>query len=177
MALVGVFVIINPKTRLFQSHVVLIGLLSALFMAISTVLLKYLVKEKEPIGRIIFYQYLWCSVLSIIFLSLGVIFKENFSDSSLHLGNFSTTLFLIMLGILSVCAQFTLSRASQYLPAGQLAPFFYASVPISSLLGWVVWKQTLSPGMIIGSILIFIGICICTITKRKTEKFSKIVSI
>lgn len=163
IALFGVILILDPNVNAFSMLSIIIGLCSAIFMALATVLLRYLIREKEPISRVVFYQYLSCTLVSLIILFLSKV--TNVSGNRLSLVTYSNVthimVMLVVLGILSGLCQLTLSKASQYLTVTQLTPLFYVSVPISSFVGWIFFDQNLSFLMILGSLLVFIGICIC----------------
>jgi len=162
IALIGVLFILNPKFDTFSPQAVLIGLFSAILMACSSVLLRKLALAKEPVKKIVFYQYLSCSCFTILSIAIENVLYSSFKGAIFKNVSWIHTNLLILLGCLSWSAQVTFSKASFYLPASKLAPFFYASVPISSLLGYLFLAQKIHPLVFIGSGFIFLGIYFCT---------------
>ncbi len=167
IALPGVLLIINPRFASFSIFHFIVGISAAILMAAAMVLLRHLVKQKESVNQIIFNQYLSCSMLSILFIcSESLLNPLSFEAAKSHM-NIPMILFLIGLALLSIGTQYCFSKAAQRMPASQFAPFLYLSVPISSMLGFLVWKQNLSLPMMIGSSLIFAGLLICSLWREK----------
>ncbi|MFM1891467.1 MAG: hypothetical protein RLZ44_544, partial [Pseudomonadota bacterium] len=50
--------------------------------------------------------------------------------------------------------QLLLTRGFASAPAGRLAPFGYFSVVFAMLLGWLFWDEGVTPGMLLGTLLI-----------------------
>ncbi len=171
-ALPGVLLIINPKFSSFSIIHFIVGLSAAVLMAGSMVLLKYLTREKESINQVVFHQYSSCSLIAILLVGLeAVLNPHSFEFTALHMS--ITTIFLLLgLGLLSIGIQYCFSKAAQRLPVSQLAPFLYLSVPISTMLGFLLWDQSLSLNMTIGSSLIFAGLCICSLGMGKSLRRS-----
>ncbi len=167
VALPGVLLIINPRFLSFSTFYFIVGLSAAVLMATSMVLLKYLVREKESINQIVFNQYSSCSLIALLFIALEFLSNpHSFEFATSHMN--TTTLFLLIgLGLFSIGTQYCFSKAAQRMAASQFAPFLYLSVPISSVLGFLIWKQNLSFTMIIGSALIFAGLCICSLERER----------
>jgi drug/metabolite transporter (DMT)-like permease len=67
---------------------------------------------------------------------------------------------------LGLLAQRTLTKAFQYLPAAQLVPLLYLSVPFSSLMGWLFWSQRFTSMMLYATVMIVAGICLITLPRR-----------
>ncbi len=167
IALPGVLLITNPRFSSFSMFYFMVGLSAAILMATSMVLLKYLVREKESVNQIVFNQYSSCSLISILFISLEALLSpQSFVLAKSHM-NTTMLCLLIGLGILSIGTQYCFSKAAQRMAASQFAPFLYLSVPISSVLGFLIWKQNLALSMIIGSSLIFVGLCICSLVRER----------
>lgn len=159
ISLIGVIIIINPSIKSFINPISFIGLTSGIFMALSQVILKLLANKGESSTNIVFYLYFMGSLISAIFIMLeGLITKNN----SLNIINFShnsyVLLILLCLGLVSLIAQRILTKAFYYMEAIKLAPFLYLSIPISSLIGFLFWKQTITVNFVSGTSLILIGI-------------------
>lgn len=169
LSMIGVMVILNPKFSHINYVGFSIGLLSGFFMAIATVIMKYLVTKKEPISRIVFYLYFFSSIITAVILLINILlnYKYRMLNISADFHLTGILLFLLILGILSITAQSAFTKAGQYLMASKLAPFFYVSVPISALIGWIFWRQKFTTFMIVGAVLVFIGICVVTFESPK----------
>jgi len=166
VAFPGILLLVNPKVSSCSTIHVMIGLSAAILMATSMVLLKYLVREKESVNQIVFNQYSSCSLIAVLLMALEAIFNpSSFSLTKMQMNN--TTIFLLLgLGVLSIGTQYCVSKAAQYMPVSQFAPYLYLSVPISSMLGLLFWGQNLSVAMMIGSALVFAGLCICSMREK-----------
>ncbi|MEN9343762.1 MAG: hypothetical protein RLZZ453_549 [Chlamydiota bacterium] len=164
LALCGVLCILNPKAHGISSGGCFLGLLSAFLMAASMVFLKHLVQKKESITQIVFHQYSSCSLIALVGLVV---------ERSLFPFELVTLLLLVGMGCLSAFIQYCFSKAAQYGPVSRMAPFLYLAVPLSAIWGWVLFGQSLQVVMITGSVLIFIGLCICSLTREILERFTK----
>lgn len=179
ISLIGVILVIHPGFGNFISIDSLIGIASGILMAFSQIMLRHLARIKTSIDKIVFYQYLTSSIIT-----LGVIAFEVFS---MHGTTILKTLepktlpfviaMLLLLGIISLIAQRVLTKAFHYLPASILAPFLYVSVPISSIVGWVVWGQKLTLTMVTGCLLVILGACIITYISMLTNKISTLTGV
>lgn len=167
IALPGILLIINPGLDSFSILHFIVGISSAILMAASMVLLKYLIKKNESINQTIFNQYLSCAILSIAFICFEMFLSPQSFEMAKSPMSLAMILFLIGLGILSLVTQYCFSKAAQRMPASQFAPFLYLSVPISSMMGFLIWKQNLSLSTMIGSSLIFTGVLICSFWREK----------
>lgn len=171
VSLIGVIIVIHPKPGEFISYFSLIGVASGLLMAVSQVMLRYLVKMNENVNNIVFYLYLNCIISTILFISVEYIINH---QSPLHFSNHNSLLFvygmLLLLGFLSFFAQRIMTIAFRYMPAAKLAPYLYMSVPISSIYGWIFWKQNLNYVVLLGSLLVVSGVCIITFGNKLFRK-------
>lgn len=167
VALLGILLIINPRIASFSFFHFSMGLSAAILMAVSMVLLRLLINEKESLNQVVFNQYSSCSLIALVFVGLEAYLNpEGFTFLKTNLSTL-TIFLLIGLGVLSIGTQYCFSKAAQHMPVSQFAPFLYLSVPVSSLLGLLIWEQDLSLAMAAGSLLIFGGLCICTLLKEK----------
>jgi drug/metabolite transporter (DMT)-like permease len=162
ISLAGIIIVIHPGINGFVSIVALIGLASGFLMAIASVFLRYMVKAGESINKIVFYLYLMCSVVTITLIGGKCAVNFNLIDAfkinTDHIYFIICT--LMSLGVISIIAQRTLTKAFQYMPAGKLMPFLYVSVPISSLFGWIFWRQQFTYSAAIGTIVVVAGVII-----------------
>ena len=174
ISLFGIIIIINPSFGSFFNSFAVIGLSSGIFMAISQVLLKLLTNKEESSNKILFYLYFMCSLISIVFITLETfITKKN----PIVIYNYTHTLNLLLtllcLGLISLTAQYILTKAFYYMEAIKLAPFLYLSIPISSLIGWVFWLQKITINFIVGTFFVIIGIFIIIYIQTKQKQLSR----
>jgi drug/metabolite transporter (DMT)-like permease len=160
ISLIGIILIIHPAISGFISVTALIGLSSGFLMAVASVFLRYMVKAGESFNKIVFFLYLMSCTVSILLIGGKCIVNNNvlaaFQINMAHI--YFIICVLLLLGITSIVAQKTLTKAFQYMPAGMLMPFLYVSVPISSLIGWMFWDQKLTKSMILGTIIVIAGV-------------------
>lgn len=171
LSLVGVIFIIHPKVGGFLSYASLIGLASGILMAVAQVMLRHLVKTKEPSEKIVFYLYLTSMICSIVIILAEMLLSPTKILAVRGQGHVTLVLCgLLALGVISLTAQRILTKAFTYMPAAKLAPFLYISIPVSSLLGWIIWQQQLTMNLLIGSLLIIGGVLFITLDKTKEQK-------
>lgn len=168
ISLIGVVIVMHPSLYGLFVPASLIGLASGILMAVAQVMLRHLAKIKESVEKIVFYIYFTSTVFSLVIILVESLLTRH-NGLAIHLGGHPTLVFalLLALGLISLIAQRTLTKAFQYMPAAKLAPFLYISVPVSSLLGWVIWRQQLTLDLLIGAIFILIGVLFITLEKAR----------
>lgn len=168
VSLVGVIVVMHPTMNGLLGDGSLIGLASGVFMALAQIMLRYLAKLKESTEKIVFYIYATSVIFSLITIAIESAIKH--TDSLIIHPNghiFFVIVLIIALGVIGLIAQRTMTKAFHYLPASKLVPLLYISVPISSLLGWILWKQQLTLDLWIGASFILTGVLLITFEKKK----------
>ncbi len=168
ISLVGIIIVMHPGLNSFLSPVAIIGLVAGFLMAVATIFLRYMVKEGESVNKIVFYLYLMCTLVTVVVITTKCIFKHNIVDAfqiNMQDLNFVITI-LLSLGVISLIAQRTLTKAFQYMSAGTLMPFLYMSVPISSFIGWVFWRQQFTYSVAIGTLFVVSGVVIIMLEKQ-----------
>ncbi|MFN8771101.1 MAG: DMT family transporter [Pseudomonadota bacterium] len=165
LAFIGVYCIIKPESLQLINIGFFLGLMSGVLMSISQIILKYLVGQKEPTMRVVFYQYCYCALAIIIFIFIKFLIN-GFNLDLMYRPTVVVYILLIVLGLLSIVGQTMMTRAFKYMPASKLSPILYASVPISSIIGYILWSQLIHFNFVIGSILIFMGILFNIYFKR-----------
>ena len=120
----GVYCIVNPNTVSVEPIGLLLGLLSGIFMAFSQISLKYLVKSNEPSLKIVFYQYLYSTIIMLVIALYQV------SNSSVivnyHEYSLIVIVFLLCLtGVIGFLGQAVITKAFKYMPAPKLVPLLY----------------------------------------------------
>ena len=175
ISLIGVVVALHPGFNGLISVGSFIGLTAGFLMAISQVMLRSLSRRKESVDKIVFYQYLMCVVSALIIIGVETMLSGRHIGTLVHINMkdlFFVIAMLLILGILGFFAQRVLTKAFQYMAAAKLAPFLYVSVPISSIIGWVIWRQQFTISNGIGTILVVFGICIISFEKQLIPKFA-----
>jgi drug/metabolite transporter (DMT)-like permease len=174
ISLLGIIVVLDPRFSHANYYSSFLGILSGFLMACATVIMKQLTIKKESVTKIVFQLYLFSSITAIIviLITVGIDFHYKLINIPAGACFSSILIYLVGLGVLSIVAQITFTKASHYLMVSKQAPFLFLSVLVSSLLGWIIWKQAITSTVIGGGILIFIGIYIVIFEKSK-EKFKK----
>jgi drug/metabolite transporter (DMT)-like permease len=65
--------------------------------------------------------------------------------------------------------QFLIIKAYTYAKPHEIGAFQYSSVVFAAILGWVIFKEQLDPGTIIGTLLICVG-GVLSISGRNEEE-------
>ncbi|MDF2690773.1 MAG: rane protein [Gammaproteobacteria bacterium] len=174
ISLLGVVLVINPGVGEFFTPASLIGMASGILMAASQVMLRHLAKNKISVDKIVFYQYLTSSIASLLIIGLELLlFHHSTIFRSIPSKNWLFIIvMLLLLGLISIIAQRTLTKAFHHLPAALLAPFLYVSVPISSLLGWIIWQQRITEMTMLGCFLVILGGCMITYISFKFHRLA-----
>jgi len=164
----GVLVALYPGLHGLFSPIAFFALASGILMAISQVMLRKLAQDGESTHTIVFYQYACCTLvaLCIIVSRLAIHVLHSGTMPVFMQSTVRNILLLLCLGSLCFVGQRVLALAFRQLPAALLAPLLYISVPLSALLDWVFWGQTVTSFMLIGTILIVAGLCV--MNKRST---------
>ncbi|NRP27603.1 MULTISPECIES: DMT family transporter [unclassified Marinobacterium] len=141
---IGVALVLNPANAGLQLAV-LIGLAGALLGAQAKIFVRKM-KDTEPSRRVVFYFSLFASLFSAPFALQGWVALGWFELAG-----------VIGIAALSTLAQLSMTKAYHSAPAGYLGPFTYSSVIIASLVGWLLWDETLATLTIAGMGLIVLG--------------------
>lgn len=136
----GVAFILQPNEGALHIAV-FIGLAGAMLGALAKVTIRSMRVSESP-QKIVFYFAIFGSLLAAIPASLNWVMP-----TTEHL------FWLFGLAATSTLAQLLLSKAYGLAPAGQLGPFTYASVIFATLMGWLIWRESVN-------LLTFLGIAI-----------------
>lgn len=140
----GVALVLQPSSATVQLAV-LAGLVGAVLSALAKIYIR-MMKETEPSRRIVFYFALFGTLISAPFALT--------SWSPLGLWEWAGA---AGIGALSTLAQLAMTRAYHNAPAAYLGPFTYSSILIATLLGWLIWDESLGSLTLAGMVLILIG--------------------
>lgn len=122
---VGVYVTLQPETNGFNFYH-LVGLCSAMFLAISMVSTNYLKKYDSAI--VLFYYFL-ISFLGM--LPLGIIHWQSVTWFQAGL--------MLYIGLSIYIAMYCYNKAFTLSSASLVSPMTYLSIVHAGLLGWLIW--------------------------------------
>lgn len=150
--LVGVLVMLSPNLMKDRSagdlgSTLLIGtafgLTAAMFSALSSVQIRHLASTEKP-GAIVLYFSLMTTVIGLSTAAFG------WTPPSL-----TQTALLVASGVLGGAAQILVTVSLRYAPASLLAPFDYATLVWSTLIGALVLGEKLpGPTVMIGAVIV-----------------------
>lgn len=143
---VGICLLLQPAIHGNQLLAGSIGLLSGIGAALAYVQVKQLGIQGEPDWRTVFYFTLVCTLASGSWMLATHITLPQWSDMPLLLG----------LGISATCSQLALTRAYRTGNTLTVASLAYSTVVFSTLIGAVVWHETLSLHEVAGMLLIIL---------------------
>lgn len=140
-----------------------------LFLAISgwavgTVYSKSMLKKKENIFLILFYQFAFAGIVQII---LGFVFSTEINFSQWSSKSILATVYLAIFG--SVLAFFCFNYLLQRLLPTQVAILSYVNTIIAISLGWLLLNEEITTKFLVAAVLIISGVFI-TNYKPKISK-------
>jgi len=141
LGFIGTAAILNPQQGVLNIGV-LIAVMGALLGAFAKVVVRKL-RHTEPASRIVFYFALFAALISAL--------PAYWQWQALSWQQWG---WLLLMAGSSTLAQLLLSRAYGLAPAGRLAPFTYGSVLFASLMGWLLWQESLTLNTLLGMALI-----------------------
>lgn len=157
IGLVGVLIIMSPNLTALRSGnagatealgaiVVLVG---AVFTALAQVFVRRLVST-ESTSAIVFFFSLNSALLALVTLPFGWVWPDP-----------ATATILVMTGLLGGVGQIFLTSCYRYADASVVAPFEYASMILSILIGYVGFAEVPGRATLVGAaIVILAGIII-----------------
>lgn len=153
---VGVLLVIKPGTEMFRP-VALVGIISGFSVAVAMVSIRRM-SESEPPARIVFYFSLLATPVSVLPL---------FSSWQSPQGETWGILFLM--GLFAVAGQLMMTKGYSLAAAARVAPFSYAIVIFSAVIGQIFWNENLDQLSAAGALLIcFAGILTAFRSKPQT---------
>ena len=142
---IGVALIIDPGAENAHFNVVIFIALAGAMLAGSAKVVVRKMSTTETPGRIVFYFSLIGTLVSFVPAILVWV-----SLSWIQLAA------ILGIAMLSTTAQFAITKAFSYAPAGQIGFYTYTSVAFAALFGWLIWNEVLSWQTILG-ILVIVG--------------------
>jgi len=125
---IGVLIVLRPGLEVMQpSAFIVLG--SAVFLAITMMFVRSLAKT-EATSTMLFYTMFWMTPLSLI--------PALFVWQTPTLENL---MWLAIIGMVATGVQGCLAQAFHYGEASFLAPFEYAKLPLTALVGWLAFGE------------------------------------
>ena len=146
LGLAGVLIILRPGLSIVTEGA-LIVLLGALFYGISNVMMKSLTADDAP-WVIVF----WMQIIQLPLALLPAFFWFDWVWPS-----WEDAPWLAAMGVTGMSAHFCLARAFQLADAAACIPVDFVRLPLTALVGWLIYTETVSVWVLIGAVLIFGG--------------------
>ena len=152
---IGIIIALNPNEISFHSASYLLIISSILFSVLHILNKKYIFRENTL--NMLFYLFLYTTLFSALpLLYIGWI------DISTN-----EIIICILLGIISNLIAFTLVKSFSLINASFLSPLKYLALPISIILGYLIFDELPSKSLCIGSIIILGNILFYINTLKK----------
>ena len=145
LAIIGVTLIVRPKFDLTILPA-LSGLFSALFAGGAYVAVRYLRQTDSP-KIIVFYFTLLTTVCMLPFILKGDWLMPAGIDIVKVLG----------VGLFATMGQYALTYAYKYVEASQVSIYTYSGIIFSSIIGILIFKESLEIFTVLGGLLIIAG--------------------
>ncbi len=155
---IGIAFILHPGASVFQWHAIL-PLISGLCLAFIYLSLGRLHHYKEPTLRILFYLFLFATLMTLPF---GIFYWQNPSSKDWIL--------LALIALTSFLAQTMIAFSLRYGSTKALAPLCYTSVIFAILFDWIFWNDIPSWASIVGTALVMIGGITAILIESKSIK-------
>lgn len=144
LGLIGVIIIVRPSTGSIEpGHLIVLG--AAMCFGASVVMVKALTRT-DSVVRIIFWMLVVQSALGLI-----PAFIE-WQDPPLELWPW-----LLVIGFTGMSSHFCMARALTYADATLISPMDFLRVPLSALIGWLLYKEQIDVFTAGGAALILMG--------------------
>ncbi len=154
---IGVALIIDPGAENAQVNIVIFVALAGAMLAGSAKVVVRKMSTTETPGRIVFYFSLIGTLVSAVPAML-VWASLNGVQAAAIAG----------IAVLSTTAQFAITKAFSYAPAGQIGFYTYTSVAFAALFGWSIWNEVLSWQTIFGILVIVTAGVLVALDRRIT---------
>ncbi len=157
LGFIGVFFILKPGKEIFDFAAVL-ALFSGIFNGVTMVAIRKLTRT-EPTPRILFYYFLFGSIVSFPFV------VNDFS----HAIHFPVLYYLVGGALLTYLVQIFLTKGFSYGKASTLSPLAYAVVLFSAILDRIFWHKVPDSWSLFGMALVIIGGIVSIYLEKKYE--------
>ena len=131
---VGTLCVIQPNFAIFGLPA-LLPALSAIFFALYILISRVMAKEMDPQAAQIVCGLQACAIL------IPLVLWAPHPVLSLVRTDPDTTLLLVAFGCVGCVAHLFMSWSLRFAPSATLAPMQYLEIPVSALIGWLVWDS------------------------------------
>lgn len=138
---IGVLIVTNPGADTFQIGAIF-ALANAMIYGSVTAAVRGMTAT-ESAETLLMYQLLLITAFFSLLLPFGVA-APTWADAGLMLAN----------GLTNAIGQYWWTRALHLAPASAVTPFFYLSLVWAALLGFVVWGDLPTVGLLVGSAVV-----------------------
>ena len=144
LGMVGVAVIVRPGVeRIDPGHLIMLA--GAVAFGISVVMVKSLTRT-ESVVRIIFWMLI---IQSIIGLVPAI---QTWQNPPVELWPW-----IVLISFTGMSSHFCMARALSYADATAIMPLDFLRVPLSALIGWLLYSERIDMFTAIGAALILVG--------------------
>lgn len=140
----GVLIVAQPWGSGGVNHGTLLVLAAAFGFAGSALATKQLTR-RAPLVEIMF----WITAMQLV-LGLGCAL----ADGQMRLPVAQSAPWLVLIGLAGLGAHFCMTRALSLAPASVVAPIDFLRLPVSAVIGALVYREALSPAVLIGGAVI-----------------------
>jgi drug/metabolite transporter (DMT)-like permease len=156
ISFVGIILILKPNRNIIDINS-LIGLAAGICAAISYVFLRLILyKDKTQANNVLFYFFLFCSIVSFPIM----LYKW-------HNPTTEQILLLIGIGVSGYGYQFFITKALKHASVKVISPLIYVSVIVGGISDWLFWGTTISYLTFIGAIITVFGAIIAILCRDK----------
>jgi len=146
ISFIGIIIVLKPGSDIFQP-VSVIALLAGVCASISYVFLKMMLfKDKTQMLNLLFYFFLFGSIVPIPFM----IFDMKPIDTY-------QWFYLVGVGIFGYGYQYLMTKALQLASVRIISPLIYISVIAGGCFDWLIWSVTPSYFTLVGTIVTILG--------------------
>ena len=156
---IGVALIIDPGAENAHFNIVIfIALAGAMLAGAAKVVVRKMSDTETP-GRIVFYFSFIGALVSAV--------PASWVWVSL---NWMQVAAIVGIAMLSTAAQFAITKAFSYAPAGQIGFYTYTSVAFAALFGWLIWNEVLSWQTVLGILVIVVAGVLAALDRGRALK-------
>jgi drug/metabolite transporter (DMT)-like permease len=178
----GVIVMLKPEAELINPAG-LLALMAAFFYATCSIITRRLGKTESGLSLAFYPTILYIVFSTIVAVTLNFSSISKNSDPNLaflirewQFPSRVDLFLLVITGGIAAAGFYFLSQAYRLAQPSTIAPFEYVAVPMSVVLGYVVWNDILEPQSIIGLVLI-VGSGLYIFGRKKTFASKHVLSI
>jgi drug/metabolite transporter (DMT)-like permease len=158
LGFLGIFFILNPGSPIFQWYAFL-PLISGFCIAVIFIVLRQLHDYREPTLRILFYLFLFATLINLPFGAFNwqVLTSKDW-------------ILLILVSVCGFLSQTTVTVSLRYGSPKVVAPLCYISVVFSALYDWLIWDEVPTWHVLIGAFLVILGGVTAILIENQTLK-------